>query len=300
MLHSQLLALAATTLFAIDNTEPYPRATLLIEPLELASVEQRTGWIILDARPRSDYDAGHVPGSHWVDHDDWSKQFNDGEDVADWRSRIGRLGMDTDSRVIIYDDNSAKDAARIWWILRYWGIERVRLLHGGWQGWQVAQLAIETNTPDSPLTTQPDIQPQPKRLATQQQLLDSLAGSQLQIVDARSEDEHCGIAALSNRRAGAIPGARHLEWSDLINAETQRFKPAKELTKLFEQAGIDPTRPTATHCQSGGRAAVMAFGLELMGAPQVSNYYRSWSEWGNVDDTPIEQPSPPARDTRGL
>jgi 3-mercaptopyruvate sulfurtransferase SseA len=51
-------------------------------------------------------------------------------------------------------------------------------------------------------------------------------------------------------------------------------------------------RPTATYCQSGGRAAVMVFGLELMGARQVSNYYPTWAEWSNAEDTPVVRPRP--------
>ena len=89
---------------------------------------------------------------------------------------------------------------------------------------------------------------------------------------------------------GAIPGAKHLEWDDLIDSETQRFKLADELSRLFREAGIDPTKPVTTHCQSGGRASVMAFALELMGDDQVRNYYRGWSQWGNESDTPIETP----------
>ena len=80
---------------------------------------------------------------------------------------------------------------------------------------------------------------------------------------------------------------RHLEWIDLMDKTTRRFKSADEIGKLFNDAGIDLKAKTATHCQSGGRASVMAFGLELMGAKDVSNYYRSWSEWGNSDDTPV-------------
>jgi thiosulfate/3-mercaptopyruvate sulfurtransferase len=117
--------------------------------------------------------------------------------------------------------------------------------------------------------------------------LSSLTGQKLQIVDARSKAEFCGVDVLSNKRAGAIPGAKQLEWSDLIDKETQRFKSAAELSRLLASAGIDLIHPTVTHCQSGGRASVMAFGLELMGAKDVSNYYRSWSEWGNSADTPI-------------
>ena len=111
-----------------------------------------------------------------------------------------------------------------------------------------------------------------------------------QIVDARSNDEHCGVDTRDNKRGGAIPGAKHLEWSDLIDQDTHRFKSAAQLSKLFAQAGIDLSRPTASHCNGGGRAAVMVFGLQLMGAPQVRNYYRGWGEWGNADNTPIAVP----------
>jgi len=73
----------------------------------------------------------------------------------------------------------------------------------------------------------------------------------------------------------------------LLDKDTQRFKSAANLRKLFEEAGIALDRPTATHCQSGGRASVMVFGLELMGAKGVSNYYPSWSEWSSSEETPV-------------
>jgi len=66
----------------------------------------------------------------------------------------------------------------------------------------------------------------------------------------------------------------------LIDRGTHRFKPAAELKKLLAAAGIDLQQPTATHCQSGGRASIMVFGMKLMGADYVSNYYSSWSERG--------------------
>jgi thiosulfate/3-mercaptopyruvate sulfurtransferase len=130
------------------------------------------------------------------------------------------------------------------------------------------------------------------RLATKDDLLKSLDGGKLQIVDARSEREFCGVEKLTNMRAGAIPGAKQLEWIDLLDKDTQQFKGPGDLKQLFDGAGIKLNQPTATHCQSGGRAAVMAFGLELMGAKDVSNYYKSWSEWGNAEDTPVFKPDP--------
>jgi len=282
--------LAGSVSRAADPT--YPRPELLIEPTELATAQPEPGWIVLDAREEAAYRQGHVPGARWVDHARWSKTFADGQDAADWSQRIGALGITQDSRVVVYDASQSRDAARIWWILRYWGASDVRLLNGGWSGWQAGGFPVEQAAPAYQPAEFAAIAA-PQRLATQSSLLDSLAAGSLQIVDARSEGEYCGMSALKNARAGAIPGAKHLEWSDLIDESTQRFKPPAELRRILTAAGIDPQRPTATYCQSGGRASVMAFALELMGGNQVQNYYRSWAEWGNLSDTPIERPETP-------
>lgn len=285
-----LAAWAAMLAGANPADEPYPRPDLLVEPAALARPEAAKGFVVLDARDRAKYAAGHVPAARWVDHAGWEKGFGDGRDVAGWSKRIGALGLTADSRVVVYDDNFAKDAARVWFILRYWGVTDVRLLNGGWPGWTRAGLPTET-AGATPAPTAFAAVPATDRLATKDGLLKSLTGGKLQIVDARSEGEFCGTDALKNKRAGAIPGAKQLEWIDLIDKQTRRFKPAAELKALFAAAGIDLARPTATHCQGGGRAAVMAFGLELMGATEVSNYYKSWGEWGNTDDTPVVTPA---------
>ena len=108
-------------------------------------------------------------------------------------------------------------------------------------------------------------------------------------MDARSYEEHCGTVAHA-KRGGSIPGAAQLTWTALLDARTGRFRSAEQLRLIFRHEGIRLDRPTVTYCQSGGRAAVMAFALELMGVRDVRNYYRSWSEWGNAEDTPVERP----------
>ncbi|MFO0938363.1 MAG: rhodanese-like domain-containing protein [Gemmataceae bacterium] len=164
-----------------------------------------------------------------------------------------------------------------------------RLLNGGWIGWEKGKHPTDKAAPKI-MASEFKAVAAPRRMATKEELLKSLPGANLQIVDARSEDEFCGIDSLKNKRAGAMPGAKQLEWIDLIEKDTHRFKSPGELKKLFDAAGIKLDRPTATHCQSGGRASVMAYGLELMGAKDVRNYYKSWSEWGNTDETPIVKP----------
>lgn len=285
--------LAATGLAASPaEQQEYPRPELLVEAAELAAVLPQQEMVVLDLRKRDEYKAGHLPGALWVDKDDWAKAFGSGEDAQGWTSRIASLGIDADSRVVLYDADRNRDAARIWWILRYWGVRNVQILNGGWSQWIAGNFPVDVQAPPPPKPSSFVAMAQTARLATKTSLLEALGTDALQLVDARSEAEYCGDDPLGNRRAGAIPGAKHLEWSDLIDPETQRFRPPGELRRLFAEAGIDIDRPTATYCQSGGRASVLAFALELMGAQQVQNYYRSWAEWGNADDTPIERGRP--------
>ncbi|VTT96780.1 3-mercaptopyruvate sulfurtransferase : Marine sediment metagenome DNA, contig: S01H1_S18985 (Fragment) OS=marine sediment metagenome GN=S01H1_52237 PE=4 SV=1: Rhodanese: Rhodanese [Gemmataceae bacterium] len=291
---TRFAALATAALLASaggGQAGEYPRPDLLVEPAALAGPDAPKGFVILDARTRAKYEAGHVPGARWVDHAEWAAGFGDGRDAAAWSERIGGLGLTADSRVVVYDDNQSKDAARIWWVLRYWGVGDARLLNGGWVGWEKGKYPTE-KAEGKFASGEFKAVAAPARLATKDLLLKSLTGDKLQIVDARSEGEFCGTDAMKNKRAGAIPGAKQLEWSDLIEKDSHRFRSPAELEKLFAAAGIELDRPTATHCQSGGRAAVMAYGLELMGAKDVRNYYKSWSEWGNADDTPVVKPGP--------
>ena len=266
----------------------YARPHLLIEPAELAKPDVARLVVILDARARKKYDAGHIPGARWVSFAEWTKAFQDGKDRDAWSKRVAALGITLDAKVVVYDDAANKEAARIWWVLRYWGVSNVRVVNGGWRGWEAGKYPVEDKDPaPTPTPTGLALKPQAERLATKALLLQSLTGDKLQIVDARSADEFCGKLELA-KRGGAVPGARLLDWSTLVDAKTHRFKEADELRKLFREAGIAFDRPTVTYCQSGGRASVMQFALELMGADGVRNYYGSWAAWGNAEDTPVE------------
>jgi len=281
------LSLGWSSIAAASAGADYPRAELLLEPAALARPEAARRFVVLDARDRKSFEAERIPGARWVDAAAWAKAFGSGQDAKGWSMRIGGLGIARGAKVVVYDDGLFKDAGRVWWILRYWGVDDVRLLSGNFSGWKKAGLAAETIESRPPEPVEFAVSPRPNRLATKAQLLAALKGQKLQLVDARSENEYCGLDKGVNKRGGAIPGARHLEWTDLIDRPTQRFKTPEQLRKLLADAGIEPGKPTATYCQSGGRASVMAFGLELMGASEVRNYYASWAEWSGAGETPI-------------
>lgn len=297
MLRTVLCFLAVTAgwnnLHAVEPTasSDYPNSKLLIEPNALS--EKLTDFVILDVRSESEYQRGHLPGAIHINHDKWKGEF-DPNNAEKWSTIIGQVGIDGGKPVVVYDDAAGKNAGRIWWILKFWGVPDVRLLNGFLKGWQQRNLPMETK----PVTAKPvrfDAQKQRKLLATKQDLLQSLkgGGERLQIVDARTEGEYCGDVPLSNKRAGRIPGAKNLDWEKMVDVKgTQRFLPAQALRDLFAEAGIDPAKPTATHCQSGGRAAVMVFAIELMGGENVANYYNSFGEWSKDPDAPVEKVTP--------
>jgi thiosulfate/3-mercaptopyruvate sulfurtransferase len=267
----------------------YAKPGLLMEPSALMKPAEAEKVVVLDARPLAAYTAGHVPNAVHVDAGAWAKAFAAGQDRAAWVKRLGVLGLDINRPVVVYDASRNKDAARVWWILRYWGLKDVRLLNGGWQGWKAAGGELEAGAVKRKPTT-PGLKAEEGRLARKGDLLAAIkAGTAGQLLDARSEKEYCGETTTAKRN-GAMPGARRLEWSDTIDAKTGRFKTAPELGKLFQEAGIDPARPATTYCQSGGRASVLAFVVELMGGKPARNYYRSWGEWGNAADTPVVRP----------
>jgi thiosulfate/3-mercaptopyruvate sulfurtransferase len=269
---------------AIPGT--YPNPNLLIEPADLA--KNPAAFRVLDVRGRNSFDKGHVPGAVWVDVAAWSKAFNaNPDDAAGWSTRLGAAGVDPAKPLVVIGD-AVNESARLWWLLWYWGCADVKLVNGGWAGYVAAHGPTST-ADDKPAPTTPKLTAHRDRLATKGQLIDALKGSPPQIVDARSTGEYCGTAETAKRN-GSIPGAVHLEWTETLDPKTKRFKSPAELQALLAERHIDVDKPAVTYCQSGGRAAAVAFALELMGGKQVENYYKSWAEWGNAPDTPVVKP----------
>src|SRR5262249_48085905 len=139
--------LLLTTSGEEGKPDRYPRADLLFEVAELSKPEVAKRFRVLDARPKDEYETGHIPDAIWVDHDNWSKAFAKEQDADRWKKLIGELGIPPDSHVVIYDNHSTNRAARIWWILRYWGIGDVKLLNGGWKAWTTAQGPVTQEAP---------------------------------------------------------------------------------------------------------------------------------------------------------
>ena len=242
---------------------------------------------LLDARPKDDYDEGHIPGAVWLDAKAAEKLaarpggLDDREAWEDW---IADLGLKPGAKVVVYDANRQRDAARFWWLLGYLGVDEVALLDGGFPLWRKEDRPVSAEAPKVEPAAFP-VAFRRERLATADDVREALKSKSAQIVDARSDAEFTGAQKLA-KRGGRIPGACHVEWSDLVDNDG-RFLPVEELRAKFEGAKLQKGEPVITHCQSGGRASVDAFVLRRLGFP-TRNYYLGWSDWGNTDDAPIQ------------
>ena len=247
---------------------------------------------LLDPRPRAEYDKGHIPGAVWVDAK--AVQTMAGKpgalnDRAAWQAWVAPLGIGPKTEVIIYDGERQLTAARLWWLLRYLGVDQVGLVNGNFALWQQEGRPVTSDVPAVGAGAF-EVAFRAGRHATKDEVFEAIKAGKARVVDARSEAEYTGERK-SSKRGGHIPAACRLEWSDLVDKDG-RFLDDKALRAKLESLGIRSGEPVITHCQGGGRASVDAFALERLGFP-TRNYYLGWSDWGNADDVPVVAGSEP-------
>ena len=218
--------------------EPTP-AKMLIEPGDLNKELTQKNLRILDTRPQADYAKGHVPGAIRVDVKSWQalgKKEGGFRDAKSWAEQVSQLGITRDSRIVVYGSNLT-DTARVWWTLKYLGVENVAIVNGGWSAWTKENLSEETTVPAVKRATfEPKFQADRlEEIATLKKVQKS---DKVKIVDTRSEGEFTG-KEVKAKKGGHIPGAAHLEWKELL-AQDGRFKTPDQLRKLFRERGILP------------------------------------------------------------
>jgi thiosulfate/3-mercaptopyruvate sulfurtransferase len=284
---SGILLAAVTVVLLGQSLEPARSAAWLVGFDELERRLDEPNLRLLDARPRADYEKAHIKGALWVDAQKVEKLAAGPGALFDrsvWEAWIEPLGIGSDSQVLIYDAKRQLDAARLWWLLGYLGVERVGLLDGGFPLWVKEKRPVSVDIKNVGPRRFP-VRFRADRLAKRADVLEAIRVRSDLVIDARSDAEYEGTTKRS-KRGGRIPGSCSLEWTRLVDADG-RFLDQAALRALLAGAGANGRQPVITHCQGGGRSSVDAFVFERLGLP-TRNYYLGWSDWGNADDTPIE------------
>ncbi len=273
---------------------------------ELLSIDRlarclgRADVLVFDTRARLDdpeygrraYAESHIPGARFLD----LEQALSGP-VVPGRSgrhplpqpevleaRLREAGLQQDTAVVAYDDGPGYFAARLWWLLRWLGHERVQVLDGGWHAWRRAGLPVASRRETSAWPGRFVARPRPDRTIDAGTLLKHIDDGSLQLFDARSPERFRGENEPIDPVAGHIPGALCLPCAGNL-AEDGCFLPAEVLRQRFPapQPGVE----AVSYCGSGITACHNILAAVEAGLPEPRLYPGSWSEWINDPARPV-------------
>jgi thiosulfate/3-mercaptopyruvate sulfurtransferase len=245
-------------------------------------------WYLLGKKGRDAYLAGHIPGAFFVELDDVTGEGGGRHPLptaAQFDQAMRRAGVGRETRVVAYDDVGGSVAARLWFLLRWFGHGAQAVLDGGVQAWagpleegelEVARGDFESRPPD------------------RSRILDFDAVAALKgapLLDSRAGERYRGETEPIDPKAGHIPGARSAPFSGNLR-EDGRFKSSEELRKRFGELGVEGGEEVVVYCGSGVNACHNLLALELAGITDGRLYAGSWSDWSNRDAPVATGPNP--------
>lgn len=237
------------------------------------------------------YAQSHLPGAVYAHLDrDLSDHRKQGQgrhpwpDAVDFTARLAAWGISRQSQVVAYDDGDGAYAARLWFLLRALGHERVAVLDGGCRHWNELRLPTEAGIRTPPRSDYPASFDMGKLLDAAQVQAHLDDGGLL--VDVRAAERFRGEVEPLDRVAGHVPGARNRPYAS--NLVEGRFKLPKQLAKEFRELlqGHDP-RDVVAMCGSGVTACHHLLAMAHAGLPGARLFTGSWSGWISDPARPV-------------
>lgn len=258
---------------------------MLISTQSLHEQLENSNLLIVDSRSFGEYAEGHIPGAvnldlfayHWFDTS--TEGINEFNNQA--KKLFSFVGINSEKKVVFYDDISGMLAARGLWMARYFSHSESCLLDGGFKKWKKDGFYVEQKTNPFKPTIFDGI-PNPDLIATYDEVLKNI--DKAKIIDARSKEEYDGKVTRAAKE-GHIPNAVNVDWTENINSDGL-FKKNTELEELYH---IPKDKKIITYCQGAYRAANTFLALKKLGFENVKVYLGSWGEWGNKDKLPVEK-----------
>ena len=223
---------------------------------------------------------------------------------AEARALFAALDLRAQQPVVVYDSGEALPAARLAWVLRYYGAHDVAVLDGGFPAFlesgagAASGAAAVSSVLEQIEARLPPLQPQERSelLASTEDVLEAVGGGArggggAQVLDARSPAEFCGEAVHGlGMRPGHIPGALNVPFAECLSAGGERtYLPQAQLRAALQARGVDLARPAILMCLAGVRASVLHSALVAAGAPLAGLrlYDGSMAAWQQEPSLPL-------------
>ena len=248
-------------------------------------------WSLLDReKGRNAYAQGHVPGAVFLDvESDLASPRGQGPGrhplprPEAFAASMSRAGIGAGTHVVAYDFGDGSTAARVWWLLRYFGHESVSLLDGGIAHWEAEGRALETVVPASPATSVFFPTPHPGMLVDADTVERLRHDPHTLLIDSRAAERYEGKVEPVDPVAGHISGARSRPYTANVQSpQDPRFLEPEQLRETFKQLGADRVERFILYCGSGVNACQNIFALRLAGLGDGLLYEGSWSDWCSV------------------
>ncbi len=270
----------------------YARPELLAETGWLADRLHDPNVRVVDARSENEFAAGHIPGAVHLDGFGNKIPRDERGDMGtpdEFARLAGSLGIGNDTTVVVYDTPMQR-MGMVAWTFMYYGHRDVRILDGGITKWLAEGRPTDTDASVWPPATY-EAKAVPSVYCSLEEAKSRVGRDDVVFWDTRSTSEHVGDVAGfgSIPRPGHIPGAIHLDWSEMLDPDTRTLKAGGELRRLLEDRGITPDKCVASYCNGGARGASGAFVLRILGYDDAQAYAGSFQQWSNQPDTAVER-----------
>lgn len=278
-----LLLLMLATGCATNST--YEGAMNFVEPSEVAAYLSNGSAIVIDARGQEAYALGHLDTAICLTPAELTKEAEIGGLVAD-KSQVEQVlsnaGISNDDTLLIYDDNGGVNAGRIWWVLKLYGHDQVKIINGGAKGLEKSGLKMSAQVPNLEKTSYVAKDMDASMIASLDEVIQVTEGtSQAKLIDVRSKAEF---------DEGYIPNAINYTHTDNLYQDGT-FKSSNTILLNYKDLGIKEDDQVILYCKSSFRATQTMALLKEAGFTNVKVYDGAWLEWQAKDMAPAEKPA---------
>jgi thiosulfate/3-mercaptopyruvate sulfurtransferase len=246
--------------------------------IDAATLKANTAkWVVLDARPRGEWEAAHIPGALSFSWDNYTRPDANGVLYSSFPPQelavaLAGMGIDEKTPLVVYGnaDSSWGGEGYDLWLFSWLGHKGpIRLLTGGIQDWRSRNFPLATGV----------VKPQAKKRAYRVSLKPETMVSTEEIQGGGNRFTLIDVRSTLEWFKGRIPGAIHIPWEDFYTGNERRPLGPAELKKLLAKHGVDCSKPVVYYCLGGIRSSYAWTVHELCGLPPARNYKGGWAAW---------------------